>query len=83
MKGAEISTPTAAATLADYERQYRDLLAEVSDLGFITAGSLASRYNRCGKPGCHCHHDPPQLHGPYWQWTAKINATMPSDEYFQ
>jgi hypothetical protein len=67
-------TPPAARRLADYERQYRDLLAQLSELGFITAGSLASRYNRCGKPGCHCHNDPPQPHGPYWQWTAKVNG---------
>src|SRR5215467_11348856 len=20
-------------------------------------------------PGCRCHADPPQPHGPYWQWT--------------
>ena len=32
------------------------------------------RHNRCGKPTCHCHADPPQPHGPYWQWTAKING---------
>lgn len=67
-------TPPAAQSLADYERQYRDLLAQLSELGFITAGSLASRYNRCGKPGCHCHSDPPRPHGPYWQWTAKVNG---------
>ena len=67
-------TPPAAHSLADYERQYRDLLAQLSDLGFITAGSLASRYNRCGKPTCHCRAEPPQLHGPYWQWTAKIDG---------
>ena len=66
--------PPTAQSLADYERQYRDLLAQLSELGFITAGSLASRYNRCGKPGCHCHGDPPRPHGPYWQWTAKVNG---------
>jgi hypothetical protein len=29
---------------------------------------------RCGTPGCHCKADPPQLHGPYWQWTRKVNG---------
>ena len=28
----------------------------------------------CGHPGCRCHADPPQLHGPYHQWTRKING---------
>jgi hypothetical protein len=48
--------------------------AQLADIGYITAGSLAQRHNRCGKPNCHCHGDPPQLHGPYWQWTTKVNG---------
>jgi hypothetical protein len=28
----------------------------------------------CSNAGCHCHADPPQLHGPYWFWTRKVNA---------
>ena len=23
---------------------------------------------------CRCHAKPPQLHGPYWQWTAKVEG---------
>nr|MBA2696412.1 hypothetical protein [Actinomycetota bacterium] len=38
------------------------------------AGSLALRHNRCGTKTCRCHADPPQLHGPYWQWTAKVDG---------
>src|ERR1039458_9570742 len=34
----------------------------------------ASRPNTCGKPGCRCHGDPPQPHGPYWHWTAKVDG---------
>jgi hypothetical protein len=26
----------------------------------------------CGKPGCRCQANPPQLHGPYYQWTRKV-----------
>jgi hypothetical protein len=26
----------------------------------------------CGKLGCRCQGDPPQLHGPYWQWSHKV-----------
>jgi len=28
----------------------------------------------CGKPGCRCHADPPQLQGPYWQWTRAVRG---------
>src|ERR1019366_6733009 len=54
-----------------YERSYRELAAQLADIGFIASGSLALRHNRCGTKTCRCHADPPQLHGPYWQWTAK------------
>ena len=65
---------STAERLADYQRRYRNLAAQLADIGYIAAGSLAQRHNRCGKPNCRCHGDPPQLHGPYWQWTAKVNA---------
>lgn len=60
--------------LAGYERRYRELADQLSSIGFIASGSVASRYNRCGKTGCRCHAEPPKLHGPYWQWTAKVNG---------
>jgi hypothetical protein len=58
--------------LAGYQRRYRELAAELADLGYIAAGSITLRHTRCGTPGCRCHADPPQRHGPYWQWTAKV-----------
>ncbi len=63
-----------AQRLSGYERRYRELLAQIADIGFIATGSVARRYNRCGTPGCRCHGDPPQPHGPYWQWTAKVGG---------
>lgn len=65
---------STAQRLADYERRYRELAAQIADIGYIRAGSLALRENRCGKPNCRCHGDPPQPHGPYWQWTAKVDG---------
>jgi hypothetical protein len=67
-------TRSTAARIADYQRRYRDLAERIADIGFITAGSVVRTHNRCGKPNCRCHADPPQLHGPYWQWTAKVNG---------
>ena len=63
-----------AEQLADYEQKYRDLAAELATIGLIHAGSVTRRYTRCATPGCKCHADPPQPHGPYYQWTAKING---------
>lgn len=62
------------ARLERYERRYRDLASQLTDIGYLTAGSVAQRYNRCGKPTCACHADPPLLHGPYWHYTAKVDG---------
>jgi hypothetical protein len=66
--------PSRAARLANYERRYRELVSELAAIGFIRSGSLAPRYNYCGKANCRCHGDPPQPHGPYFQWTAKVDG---------
>lgn len=61
-------------SLNDYQDRYRSVLREVGEIGYIRAGSLAIRNNFCGTPTCRCHADPPQPHGPYYQWTAKVNG---------
>ena len=38
------------------------------------SGTVTRRYTRCGTAGCKCHDDPPQPHGPYYQWTAKVDG---------
>ncbi len=60
--------------LAEHERRYRELAGQLADIDLIYSGSITRRYTRCGTPGCKCHADPPQLHGPYYQWTAKENG---------
>ncbi|MGC8512693.1 MAG: DUF6788 family protein [Acidimicrobiales bacterium] len=60
--------------LARLRRRYDALLNEIGEIGYIASGSLAQRYNRCGKPNCRCHADPPRLQGPYWHWTATQNG---------
>jgi hypothetical protein len=67
IRQARMGTMAQAKTagLKDYERRYRELLGELSEIGFIRSGSVAPRYNYCGKANCRCHADPPQPHGPY------------------
>jgi hypothetical protein len=60
--------------LADYEQRYRELAAELASIGLIHSGSVTRRYTRCATPGCKCHAEPPQPHGPYYQWTTKVNG---------
>ena len=63
-----------ATRLEQYRSRYRGLLSELCDLGFITDGTLVHRYTRCGRQSCHCSADPPELHGPYWDLTRKVDA---------
>jgi hypothetical protein len=58
--------------LERYEASYRTLAAELADIGLISPGSLVVRTTSCGKPGCRCQADPPQRHGPYYQWSRAV-----------
>ena len=63
-------TPAQRARAARIARE----LAALARTGFALPGTVADRMTRCGYPGCRCHADPPQLHGPYHQWTRKKNG---------
>ena len=65
---------STAARLAEHEKRYGELAAELATIGMIHAGSVTRRYTYCGTTGCRCHAEPPQPHGPYYQWTAKVNG---------
>lgn len=57
----------------DAERA-RAIAAEMATLGPALPGTISARSMHCASPGCHCHADPPSLHGPYWFWTRKVQA---------
>jgi hypothetical protein len=61
------------------------ILAEIKQLGPVLPGSIVERSTRCQSPGCHCHADPPQLHGPYATWMhqedgRQVTRTLSGDE---
>ena len=55
-------------------RRLAELAHALGETGPALPGTLQERHNRCGKPNCQCKHDPPTLHGPYYQWTRKIDG---------
>ena len=55
-------------------RRLAELARALGETGPALPGTLQERHNRCGKPNCRCKHDPPSLHGPYYQWTRKIDG---------
>ena len=52
----------------------RKLQAQLAETGFVLPGTINVAMNRCGKPNCACHADPPRLHGPYITWTRKVSG---------
>jgi hypothetical protein len=69
-----LNPPVTPAALG---RRRAKITAEITALGLPLPGSLVTRATGCGNPGCRCHADPPQLHGPYLSWTRKVaNKTV-------
>jgi hypothetical protein len=63
--------PTAAQRAA-LDKMTAEIAAAA---GPALPGTLIVRAYACGKPNCRCHADPPRLHGPYAEWTRKIDGT--------
>jgi hypothetical protein len=55
-------------------RTQNHIAAGLAAAGFALPGTILERSICCKKPGCRCTADPPQLHGPYYQWTRKVNG---------
>jgi len=53
-------------------RTQQRLARELAQIGFALPGSLVWRSTKCGKNGCRCQGDPPELHGPYLTWTRAV-----------
>lgn len=60
--------------LARIRARFDERAHELAHVGFHLKGSLIERFTRCSSAGCACHQDPPKLHGPYWQWSTKIDG---------
>jgi hypothetical protein len=63
------------AELSAADRRALAVIARrLAQAGLAMPGSLTERSMRCGKPACRCAQEPPQLHGPYHQWTRKVDG---------
>jgi hypothetical protein len=56
------------------EQRFQDLKTNLSEVGPFRRGSVQRRFMPCGKSGCRCQANPPELHGPYYQWTRKVDG---------
>jgi hypothetical protein len=56
------------------EPRLHELQAQLAAIDHVLPGTINIAMNRCGKPSCGCHADPPRLHGPYITWTRKVKG---------
>jgi len=63
-----------ATRLEQYQKKYEILADGLKNIGFLSDGSVGQISARCGKSNCRCKADPPQLHGPYWQWSTSVGG---------
>ena len=54
--------------------KFEKLKRRIMELDLVRPGSVVCRYMPCGNPSCRCMGNPPELHGPYYQWTYKIDG---------
>ena len=54
--------------------RFRQARQELLQLGYFLKGTVLKRMMKCGHPNCACHRDASQRHGPYFEWTYKVNG---------
>jgi len=59
--------------LAKLRQDYEAIKTQIQALDYILPGTLQTRQYRCGKIKCRCRTHG-QLHGPYEQWTRKVDG---------
>src|ERR1035438_5422380 len=57
--GNEMPPTNPTERLADYEKRYRELAAQLATIGLIHSGSVTRRYTRCGTPRRQSHTQAP------------------------
>ncbi len=57
-----------------YTQRFAELRRQLQDLGYFCKGTILERRMKCGQPNCGCHQDPSKRHGPYWEWTYKLDG---------
>src|SRR5437660_7236038 len=60
--------------LLQLKQRYQELKQSLLKLGYVCPGSVVERYMPCGKLGCRCASDPARRHGPYYEWSRKVQG---------
>jgi hypothetical protein len=66
---SQFPMPTAAAKSTTSREKIAQIQRALSDMEYLSSGTLLKRMKVCGNPRCHCASDPAARHGPYFQWS--------------
>lgn len=64
-----MDAPVSARDVKRAAQARLKLVEFLTQIDHVLPGSLVERTIRCGKANCRCHAEPPELHGPYIQWS--------------
>jgi hypothetical protein len=68
------SRPPRAALRTDPDPRFRQARQQLQQLGYFLKGTVSKRMMRCGHPNCACQRDASRRHGPYFEWTYKVQG---------
>ena len=54
----------------------RQIRRDIAAVDLLCSGTLLKRWKQCGRPNCHCAHDPSARHGPYYEWSRRRNDRL-------
>ena len=66
--------PSQLAALESQRRRFEELKRELQRLEYFCKGTVLERRMKCGKAQCACQSDPAKRHGPYFEWTYKLDG---------
>lgn len=55
-------------------RQTREIRQAIDAMTLVGSGTLSTRTKVCGKATCRCATDPEARHGPYYEWTRRVEG---------
>jgi hypothetical protein len=64
----------SAEVLRAQAQRFREARRELLQLEYFLKGTVLKRMMKCGRAQCACHDDPAKRHGPYYEWTYKVNG---------
>lgn len=63
-----------AAEVDPTRSRFRQTRQQLQQVDYFLKGTVLKRMMKCGHPNCACQRDASQRHGPYFQWTYKLQG---------